>query len=296
MNADELEVPTVVNLTEEQAVNQLEKRGFRSNISRYAESDEYEKGKVMSQDPESLTKAKKGTIVNLVISSGRQVSVPELKNMNLSQAEETLKDIGLKLGSTSTDYSNTVEKDLVIRQEPVSGSFVQAGSEVNLVISVGKEDTTENVKVGNYLGMGEQDAIATARNNGLRVRNIDYQYSSSTENGLVMSQSIGAGTEVAENSSIDFVISLDEEEIEESPNREVEIRLNVLTETEEEDFNVKIYKVDDDGNRDDLIYNDYHTVSDLDESGILVLRFMSMAGTNVEVLVDEESYGVYQVN
>ncbi|WP_296113225.1 Stk1 family PASTA domain-containing Ser/Thr kinase [uncultured Anaerococcus sp.] len=296
MNADELEVPTVVNLTEEQAVNQLEKRGFRSNISRYAESDEYEKGKVMSQDPESLTRAKKGTIVNLVISSGRQVSVPELKNMNLSQAEETLKDIGLKLGSTSTDYSNTVEKDLVIRQEPVSGSFVQAGSEVNLVISVGKEDTTENVKVGNYLGMGEQDAIATARNNGLRVRNIDYQYSSSTENGLVMSQSIGAGTEVAENSSIDFVISLGEEEIEESPNREVEIRLNVLTETEEEDFNVKIYKVDDDGNRDDLIYNDYHTVSDLDESGILVLRFMSMAGTNVEVLVDEESYGVYQVN
>ena len=294
MKTDEIEVPTVVNLTEEQAVSQLEKRGFRANIARNAESDEYEKGKVMSQDPEASTRAKKGTIVNLVISSGREVEVPELKNMNLSQAEEILRDLGLKIGTTSTDYSNTVEKDLVIRQEPVSGSSVQSGSEVNLVISVGKEDTTEIIKVGNYIGMSEADAIATARNNHLRVRNVDYQYSSNTEKGLVMNQSIGAETEVAENSAIDFIISLGEEEKKQSPNREVEIRLNV--DTDKENYNVKIYKVDENGNRSDLLYNDYHTDSDLNDEGVLVLKFMSMSGTSVEVLVDDESYGVYQVN
>lgn len=293
--SDEIEVPTVVNLTEEQAVNQLEKRGFKANISRYAESDEYEKGKVMSQDPEASTRSKKGSIVNLVISSGREVTVPVLKNMNLSQAEETLKDLGLKIGTTSTDYSNTVEKDLVIRQEPTAGSSVQSGSEVNLVISVGKEDSTEIIKVGKYIGMSEQDAIATARNNGLRVRNVDYQYSSNTEKGLVMNQSISAETEVTENSAIDFVISLGEEEKKEpSPNREVEIRLNV--ESDKENYNVKIFKVDNNGNRSDLLYNDYHTDTDLNEEGVLVLKFMSMSGTSVEVLVDDESYGVYQVN
>lgn len=292
--SDEIEVPTVVNLTEDQAINQLEKRGFRANISRYAESDEYEKGKIMSQDPEASSKAKKGLIVNLVISSGREVVVPQLKNMNLSQAEETLKDLGLKIGTTSTDYSNTVEKDLVIRQEPSYGASVQSGSEVNLVISVGKEDTTEIIKVGNYLGMSEQYAIATARNNSLRVRNVDYQYSSNTQKGLVMSQSIGAGTEVAENSAIDFVVSLGEEEKPPSPDREVEIRLNVAT--DKENYNVKVYKVDENGNRSDLLYNDYHTDADLDEEGVLSLKFMSVSGTSVEVLVDEESYGVYQVN
>ena len=293
--SDEIEVPTVVNLTEEQAVSQLEKRGFRANISRYAESDEYEKGKVMSQDPEASTRSKKGTIVNLVISSGREVVVPVLKNMNLSQAEETLKDLGLKIGTTSTDYSNTVEKDLVIRQEPTAGSSVQSGSEVNLVISVGKEDSTEIIKVGKYIGMSEQDAIATARNNGLRVRNVDYQYSSNTEKGLVMNQSISAETEVTENSAIDFVISLGAEEKKEpSPNREVEIRLNV--DSDKENYNVKIFKVDNNGNRSDLLYNDYHTDTDLNEEGVLVLKFMSMSGTSVEVLVDDESYGVYKVN
>ena len=293
-STDEIEVPTVVNLTEEQAVEQLEKRGFRANIARNAESDEYEKGKVMSQDPDASTRAKKGTIVNLVISSGREISVPELKNMNLSQAEETLKDLGLKIGTTSTDYSNTVDKDLVIRQEPASGAKVQSGTEINLVISVGKEDTTEIIKVGKYVGMSEKDAIATARNNHLRVRNVDYQYSSSIDKGHVISQSIGAETEVAENSAIDFVISLGEEEKKSSPNREVEIRLNVAT--DKENFNVKIYKVDNKGNRSDLLYNDYHTASDLNENGVLVLKFMSMSGTSVEVLVDDESYGVYQVN
>lgn len=293
-STDEIEVPTVVNLTEEQAVEQLEKRGFRANIARNAESDEYEKGKVMSQDPDASTRAKKGTIVNLVISSGREISVPELKNMNLSQAEETLKDLGLKIGTTSTDYSNTVDKDLVIRQEPNSGAKVQSGSEVNLVISVGKEDSTEIIKVGNYVGMSEQDAIATARNNKLRVRNVDYQYSSSIDKGHVISQSIGAETEVAENSAIDFVISLGQEEKKQSPNREVEIRLNVAS--DKENFNVKIYKVDNNGKRSDLLYNDYHTASDLNENGVLILKFMSMSGTSVEVLVDNESYGVYQVN
>ena len=293
-STDEIEVPTVVNLTEEQAVEQLEKRGFRANIARNAESDEYEKGKVMSQDPDASTRAKKGTIVNLVISSGREISVPELKNMNLSQAEETLKDLGLKIGTTSTDYSNTVDKDLVIRHEPSSGAKVQSGTEINLVISVGKEDTTEIIKVGKYVGMSEKDAIATARNNHLRVRNVDYQYSSSIDKGHVISQSIGAETEVTENSAIDFVISLGEEEKKSSPNREVEIRLNVAT--DKENFNVKIYKVDNKGNRSDLLYNDYHTASDLNENGVLVLKFMSMSGTSVEVLVDDESYGVYKVN
>ena len=109
-----------------------------------------------------------------------------------------------------------------------------------------------------------------------------------------MSQSIGAGTEVAENSAIDFVVSLGEEEKPPSPDGEVEIRLNVAT--DKENYNVKVYKVDENGNRSDLLYNDYHTDADLDEEGVLSLKFMSVSGTSVEVLVDEESYGVYQVN
>ena len=295
MSSDELEVPTVVNLSQEQAVEQLEKRGFKANISRTAESDEYEKGKVMSQDPEASTKAKKGSIVNLIISSGREVEVPELKNMNLSQAEETLKDLGLKLGKTSTDYSNTVEKDLVIRQEPSSGQFIQTGSEVDVVISVGKENTTEIVKVPLLLGMSEADAIAAAKKASLKVRSVDYQYSNNTQKGLVMSQSISAETEVAEDSAIDLIISLGQEEKqEEKADRQVEMRLNVAS--DKENFNVKVYKVDQSGQRSEVLYDRNHTSSDLDESGILILRFMSMSNTSVEVFVDDESYGVYTVS
>lgn len=295
LSKDLIEVPTVVNLSQDDAVAELESRGFKANIARTQESDEYDRGKVMSQDPKASSKAKKGTIINLVVSSGRQVEVPELRNMNLSQAEETLKDLGLKLGRTSTDYSNSVEKDLVIRQEPSSGSLVQAGSEVNLVISVGKEDVVENVTVPNLIGMGEEDAIAQARAQGLNVRNVDYQYSSNTQQGLVISQSIAADTEVRENSNIDLVISLGEEEKEEQkPDREVELRLNLAS--DKENFNVKIYKIDENGNRADLLYNDNHSREDLNENGVLILRFMSTSGTSVEVLVDEESYGVYTVN
>lgn len=294
-NQDEIEIPTVVNLTQEQAVKQLESRGFKANISRTAESDEYEKGKVMSQDPDASTKAKKGSVVYLVISSGREVEVPQLKNMNLSQAEDTLKELGLKLGTTSTDYSNTVEKDLVIRQEPSAGASVQSGSEISLVISVGPEDTTEIVKVPSLLGMGEQDAIAAAKNAGLKVRNVDYRNSSNTQRGLVMNQSIGAGTEVKEESAIDLTISLGEEEKEATnPNREVQLKLNIGN--AKDNFNVKVYQIDRKGNRSELIYDDYHSSVELNENGVLVLKVMSQASSRLEVLVDDESYGVYTVN
>lgn len=294
-NQDEIEIPTVVNLTQEQAVKQLESRGFKANISRTAESDEYEKGKVMSQDPEASTKAKKGSVVYLVISSGREVEVPQLKNMNLSQAEDTLKELGLKLGTTSTDYSNTVEKDLVIRQEPSAGASVQSGSEISLVISVGPEDTTEIVEVPNLLGMGEKDAIAAAKNAGLKVRNVDYRNSSNTQRGLVMNQSIGAGTEVKEESAIDLTISLGEEEKEATnPNREVQLKLNIGN--AKDNFNVKVYQIDRQGNRSELIYDDYHSSVELNENGVLVLKVMSQASSRLEVLVDDESYGVYTVN
>lgn len=142
--------------------------------------------------------------------------------------------------------------------------------------------------------MTEKDAIAAARKNHLRVRNVDYQYSTNVKKGLVISQSIGAETEVAEDSAIDFVISLGEEEKAKNPNREVEIRLNVAS--DKENFNVKIFKVDKNGNKGDLLYNEYHTASDLNDNGVLVLKFMAVSGTSVDVLVDDESYGVYQVN
>ena len=265
-----VQVPTVLNLSEDEAVEILEDKNLKANISRYAQSNNYEPGKVMEQDPGPKTKVKKNSTINLVISEGREVKVPDLSGMTLDQAEEKLKELDLELGKTSTDFSQSVKKDTIIDQEPRKNEKVQAGSEVDVTVSLGKEEPEiENVKVPNFVGNYEEDAINIAVENKLTVGNITYKYSDKYEKDVVMSQSIPANTQVAENSTINFVVSSgtnpdsdnsDEDDSETGKkSQEVNVKFTINVPTDKDSFNVKVYKVGDNNKNSDLLYNQNHT-------------------------------------
>lgn len=299
-----VQVPTVLNLTEDEAVKLLEEKHLKANVSRYAQSNNYEDGKVMEQDPSPKTKVKKNSTVNLVISQGKEVKVPDLSGLTLEQAEEKLKELDLSLGKTSTQYSDSVEKDKIIDQDPRKKEKVQAGSEVDVTVSLGKKDDTENVTIPNFVGNYEKDAISIARENNLIVNKIDYEYSDDYKKGVVISQSIPQGTKVVEQTSIDFVVSngkdpnkdnSEDEEID-SKSKQVNVKFTVKGPTDKNSFNVKVYKVDDNNQKTDLLYNENHTKDELDGSGNLNLDFKSSVGTKVNILVDDKSQGVFEVN
>lgn len=301
-----VQVPSVLNLSEDEAVKILEEKNLKANVSRYADSNNYEKGKVMEQDPSPKKRVKKNTTVNLVISQGREVKVPDLSGMNLDQAEEKLKELDLALGKTNTEYSENVEKDKIIEQNPRKNEKVQAGSEVDVTVSLGKkEPDVKNVKVPNFIGKEEDDAISLATENKLSVKNINYEYSDDYEKGVVIGQSISAGTQVAEDSSIDFVVSngKDPNKSEDGDNsdrdsrsKQVNVKFTVRGPSDKNTFNVKVYKVNDSNQRTDLLYNQNHSRDELDSNGNINLDFKSVVGTKVNILIDDKSQGVFEVN
>ena len=300
---EKVEVPMVLNLDQSQAVNELERRDLKANIARTEESDEYEIGKVMSQDPEQNSKVDRGTVINLVISGGREVEVPDLRNMTLSQADETLKAIGLRLGRTNPQTSDSVDKDLIISQTPRSTSKLQAGSEVDVTVSTGSDQRVNTIEVPNLTGKTEEDAKAIINQYGLSLRDVKYQNSTSVEKGLVISQSIANGTQVASNSKIDLTISLgpEEDNQQEDQNnqntdtnglRNVVLRVNLPEEKDQ--FRVMVFDIVD-GQRNQAIINQTMTSADLNNEGLLILNVKARYGASLEVIVDDQTLGVYRV-
>lgn len=142
---EEIDVPDVVGKTLEEAKAALEAKGF--TVTEDEEYDEeVEEGDIISQTPEGNTKAAKGSTVTIVVSKGEEIKiavVPKLKKKTISQAEEALSKVKLKLGNVSQEYSESVEEGKIISQSIAAGTEVKEGTAVDITISKGKKPTTK---------------------------------------------------------------------------------------------------------------------------------------------------------
>lgn len=201
-------VPNVVGQTEQSAKSALTKAGLKVGIIKFDISETVEKGKVISQDPQANAKVNEGSTVNLVISTGptsnELVMVPNLVGLTASKAEQQLAALGL-VGSSKQDSSDTVEAGKIASQEPAVNSQVEVGSTITYTVSTGK--AKKMVRVPNVRGIGEVDAVSTLESLGLSV-SVEYESSTSANQGEVISQSIAGGTEVAQGSSIVITIAV----------------------------------------------------------------------------------------
>ncbi|HET6379756.1 MAG TPA: Stk1 family PASTA domain-containing Ser/Thr kinase [candidate division Zixibacteria bacterium] len=100
-------------------------------------SDEVEEGRVISTDPEAGTPVAEGSTVTVVVSTGpEEVEVPNVIGQTEDQARQTLQNAGLEVGRVDFENSDQPE-GRVIRTEPAAGVTLNAGDQVNLVISRG---------------------------------------------------------------------------------------------------------------------------------------------------------------
>ena len=201
-----LTVPDVTGKTLEQATSDLTDVGYSVGKTTEVYSDTVGAGMVISTDPAAGESAEKGTRIALTISKGKeQVKVPDIAGIDESSATQTLSEVGLTAKAGKAEYSDTVDKGLVIRSEPAAGEKVDKGTEVTYILSKGQNTKT----VPWVTGQTQDTAYTNLENAGFEVSIVE-DYSEDVDEGLVVWQDPAGDTKQKKGTTITICVSLGE--------------------------------------------------------------------------------------
>ncbi len=199
----EIDVPDVVGKSSIVAQQMLEDKNLRVKLVE-SNDDSVPAGQVISQYPEAGARVKEQRLVTITVSKGgEELTMPDLKSMSRSNAEEKLKKMGLKVGAVFEENAKE-PAGTVIGQDPRSGSKITKGQSVDITVSLGEKK--KDVTVQNYAGLSVESAKSNLEANGLSLGGVTEEASSKPK-GTVISQSPAAGTALTEGGSVSLVIS-----------------------------------------------------------------------------------------
>ena len=192
----------VKGMTYEEAKVALNEIGLGIFKNGTQSSDDYDEGKIVSQDVEKGDKVEKNTTVKVIISSGAgSVPVPDVTGSSSSNATAKLENAGFKV-STDYKYSDSVAQGNVVETSPAAGTSAKKGETVIIYLSRGAESTP----MPNLIGQTEEQAKSTLSQMGCTV-NVNTEYNSTQEAGKVVGQSIDPGNAVTSGTTVTIAIS-----------------------------------------------------------------------------------------
>jgi len=156
-------VPDVVGRTETQARGAIEAADLIVGAVTRECSATVETGKVIRQTPSGGSGVEVGSRVDLVISTGPCVTVPDVVGKIQAEAESTLIGAGLQVGGVKEQCSNTVPSGRVIAQNPLSGENASIGDKVDIVVSTGMCPEQTEVNLYAYSGIDHVYIVWEAR-------------------------------------------------------------------------------------------------------------------------------------
>lgn len=203
--SESFELPTILDMTPDQAQNLAAQYGFVLKSNGEGASDDIAEGKICNQSPEAGTSIKKGDTVTYIVSSGPdEVEVPNVIDDDEATAKKKLEAAGFKVERQEASSVNTNE-GCVMMQSPKENTKAKPGSTVTITISTGP-DEPDTIDVPNVEGYSEGDAAVALENAG-------FKYAKATENsdtvplGSVIRQYPAAGTALEPGKTVNLTIS-----------------------------------------------------------------------------------------
>ncbi len=196
-------VPDVEGHSKSAAVDALQQTGVGYSLAS-VHHDIVAADSVISTDPGPGTELRRFNTVLVTVSLGPELfDVPDVTGLGREEAGRALTAAGLSLGRATTEHSDTVDRGLVIRQEPVAGAGLRRGHPVAVVVS----DGPARVTVPNVTGQTEGRARQVLEEAGLTVEQTEILGDLfGDREGTVRRQSPEPGTQVRPGTTVRIII------------------------------------------------------------------------------------------
>ncbi|HPR17073.1 MAG TPA: PASTA domain-containing protein [Candidatus Cloacimonadota bacterium] len=144
-SGNEIEVPNLINLDYNVAQKICNENNLYLHEIEVVNNDEFEKGKIISQNPHPNILTKRFRTVDVAVSNGPEmVRIPFLYNLKVVEAKLKLENVGLTLGKKIYRYSDDVEEGKVVYSQPMADELIARRSSVDVIISLGEYSSSSS--------------------------------------------------------------------------------------------------------------------------------------------------------
>ena len=208
-------VPDVRDLAEADAVAVLLDAGLEPGTRSEVFDAITEPGVVIRTDPRAGIAVAPGTFVDYVISLGAEPTpspeptlepalVPDLVGLSVEEGQALIDDARLVLQVAEERETLDAPEGTILEQDPASDSEVRVGDPVSIVVAV----RPGSIAVPVLRGLAEEDAITALLDAALVPGERTERYHASVAERAVIRSDPAAGTIVALDTIVDYVVSL----------------------------------------------------------------------------------------
>ena len=202
-------IPDLRGLTAREARLRVAELGVRID---YAATEErfdpiVPRGRIIAHMPGPRQRVKKTRPLRFTISMGPEVvRVPDLRGKSLREADFELSIAGLRVGTRSFAYSDTVPRAMeIIASSPEPGVGLPRGSSVDLLVSKGPRPV--QFPMPTLVGLTLEEARRVLEQYHLYVGKISYRLNARARPREVLSQSPGADTIVTSGDRVRLTVN-----------------------------------------------------------------------------------------
>jgi len=138
-NGEDVKVPNIIGLELLEARSRLKGLNIQiETIDYYPSNQKY--NTILGVYPKPGTKLEINQKISILVSSQQMIDpsvMPNITGLDLNDARETLKQIGLEIGSVSQTNDPTLPVNTIISTNPAAGTKIQRGQKVSVVVNSG---------------------------------------------------------------------------------------------------------------------------------------------------------------